>query len=406
MKTMPTLNLDPNNKYLLACSFGPDSMALFYLLEQAKISFDVAIVNYHLRKESDSEVDGLSSYCKNKNIKLFIHDVKEEIGHSNIEEKCRIIRYQFFAKLVKENGYAAVLVAHHQDDLLETYFLQKQRKTYVKHYGILQNTVIFGVPIMRPLLTFSKNDLLKICEDNNVPYMIDKSNLEDRFSRNKIRHQIVSKLSTDEREKLLNEIYFENLKISQTIFKLNALNLSDAETLNMLNDFELTYALFMLLEEAGLHSSLSYKLVKEIRKILVSKKSNIVFPINKRLCLLKEYGKISFGKNDIKSLYYYVIDAPTLIDNDYFYLDFRKESKNRNVDIKDYPLVIRPAKSGDTYQIKDYVCKINRLYIDWKMPVSLRKRWPVIINKNNVVIYVPRYQPDFVPNDATNFYVK
>ena len=60
------LNLDHSKKYLLACSFGPDSMALFSLLLEYGFNFDVAHVNYHLRKESDAEENGLKSFCDEK----------------------------------------------------------------------------------------------------------------------------------------------------------------------------------------------------------------------------------------------------------------------------------------------------------------------------------------------------
>ena len=65
------LNLDKNKRYLLACSFGPDSMALFDMLKKEGITFEVAHVNYHLREESDSEETALRGYCKNQRVRLF-----------------------------------------------------------------------------------------------------------------------------------------------------------------------------------------------------------------------------------------------------------------------------------------------------------------------------------------------
>ena len=119
------LNLEKYKKYLLACSHGPDSMALFYMLKEEGYNFAVAHVNYHLREESNSEQEQLEAYCKKNNVQLFVKDVDEVLGNNNLEEKCRIIRYSFFKELVNEHGFDAVLVAHNQDDLIETYIMQK-----------------------------------------------------------------------------------------------------------------------------------------------------------------------------------------------------------------------------------------------------------------------------------------
>ena len=119
---MIQLNLDKTKKYLLACSYGPDSMALFYLLYSQGYNFDCAIVNYHLRSESNYEVEELEKYAKNHNIKVYVYDVKN-VPYKNIEAECRKIRYRFFKELSDKNRYDATLVAHHQDDLIETNFL-------------------------------------------------------------------------------------------------------------------------------------------------------------------------------------------------------------------------------------------------------------------------------------------
>ena len=161
------LNLDRNKKYLLACSYGPDSMALFFLLLKENYDFDVAIVNYHLRQESDHEVNGLKDFSDKHHKHLFVLEVKETISR-NVEAKCREIRYKFFSDLYKENNYDAVLVAHNEDDHLETYLLQKKRKNLPLFYGINDKTSVNGVPVLRPLLHYKKRDLQKLAGKRRV----------------------------------------------------------------------------------------------------------------------------------------------------------------------------------------------------------------------------------------------
>ena len=110
------LNLDKNKKYLLACSYGPDSMALFSMLLKEGYQFEVAHVNYHFRIESDFEEKNLREYCDKNNIKIYVLDNKEKVNR-NLEAKARDIRYRYFEKVYKENHFDYLLVAHHQDDL-------------------------------------------------------------------------------------------------------------------------------------------------------------------------------------------------------------------------------------------------------------------------------------------------
>ena len=150
------LNLDKKQKYLLACSHGPDSMALLYMLKEEGYNFAVAHVNYHLREEADKEQEQLEKYCAKNKIKIHDYEVDEVLNAANLEEQCRVLRYSFFKELVNEFGYYAVLIAHNQDDVIETYLMQKKRQNLVEYYGIKESPIIFDIRIIRPL-SQSKN---------------------------------------------------------------------------------------------------------------------------------------------------------------------------------------------------------------------------------------------------------
>ena len=212
------LNLDKEKKYLLACSFGPDSMALFHLLVKNKYNFACAIVNYHLREESDDEVEGLVEYAKKFDIKVHVLDVKEKI-EKNVEARCREIRYQFFKELTDEFELDSVLVAHHQDDVIETYLLQKERQNCPIYYGIKEKTTNHGVPIIRPLLDYSKKELIDICVNNNVPYAVDKSNFDVSINRNRIRHKLVAHFRQRQRQVIIDEINQKNEELKNLLEK-------------------------------------------------------------------------------------------------------------------------------------------------------------------------------------------
>ena len=142
------LNLEKNRHYLLACSFGPDSMALFDMLLKEGYKFSVAHVNYHLRKESNEEESKLRDFCVEHNIGIYVRDVNEVLGESNLEMKCREIRYNFFISVMKENKFDALLVAHQEDDLIETYLMQKRRKNLVNYFGIKEISYFSDIEIV------------------------------------------------------------------------------------------------------------------------------------------------------------------------------------------------------------------------------------------------------------------
>ena len=90
--------------------------------------------------------------------------------------------------------------------------MQKKRGAIVSYYGIKETTTINDMKVVRPLLSYRKNELLAYCQKNNIPFSLDSSNLNTKYTRNKIRHEIVEKLSDEE----LNLILHEILKIEQS----------------------------------------------------------------------------------------------------------------------------------------------------------------------------------------------
>ena len=399
------LNLEKNKKYLLACSFGPDSMALFDMLYKEGYKFAVAHVDYHLREEATDEEIALRNYCLVNGIGIYVKSVTEDLGESNLEKKCRDIRYNFFIDIVKEKGFDALLVAHQEDDLIETYLMQKRRKNLVNYFGIKEISYFTDVEIIRPLLKYRKGELLMYCKMFNVPYAIDKTNLEDHFLRNQIRHQVVAKMSNEERNNILKEIEEENQKLAAILDKVAQIKTNSIEEYNGLNDVEFLYAIVAMGRKIKENFVVSKEQGAELRKVLLSDKPNISLSVD-GLMFVKEYDSFYIQEDVTPVDYEFVMNEPGVLDNEFIFIDFSKDSSNRNVSLADYPITIRNARNDDLIVIKDYSKELRRMFIDWKMPASLRSRWPVIINKEGKIIYVPRYQKDFKPEENCNLRVK
>lgn len=397
------LNLNRKNKYLLACSYGPDSMALLGMLIEGGYDFAVANVNYNLREESTKESEDLKKYCEINGIKLFQLDFAG-VFKGNVEKQCREIRYNFFKKTIKENKYDALLVGHHIDDLLETYFLQEQRKNIPTCYGLAKETEIFGVKVIRPLLSLDKKSLINYCHSKKIPFCIDSSNLEDKYQRNIIRHNIVEKMNDLEKLDVLKKINNLNNELKNLREELSEM-IINKNNLSVVNDYEVQIALVEKAKKIGCDTDISLKKVQELRKVLKSKKANVELKLSKNMMLEYSYEDIyvyKFQRTNFKVK----MKTPSKIDHRLFFADFREDFENRNITLDDFPLTIRNAKLEDVVKVNDYEVKARRLFIDWKMPLHFRRKWPAIVNKDNKVIYIPRYQKNFRKTSRVNFYVK
>lgn len=199
--------LEKSKKYLIALSGGPDSMALVNLVKNYNVV--CAHVNYNARPMSINDETVVRKYCQTNNIELIINNVSEEFV-GNFQEQARIYRYEWFARLCKEHGCDEVLVAHHADDSIETYLMQKTRGGSFGYIGLKELTLIFETVIRRPLLSVFKDELILYLNNNNIEYAVDPSNETDIYERNRVRIKN-SRLSLEEKNIIVDEILEANV---------------------------------------------------------------------------------------------------------------------------------------------------------------------------------------------------
>jgi tRNA(Ile)-lysidine synthase len=109
-----------------------------------------------------------------------------------IEEAARHLRYSWFDDLCREHGYACVVVAHHRDDSIETFFLNLFRGTGIAGlHGIRPSTVAFGTRVVRPLLCFSRADIDAYVGQHHLDYVEDHTNALLDARRNQLRHRLM-----------------------------------------------------------------------------------------------------------------------------------------------------------------------------------------------------------------------
>lgn len=179
-------------KLLIAISGGVDSVVLTHLLHQLKFDISLAHCNFQLRsEESDKDEEFVKNLGKKLNLNTYTirFNTNEYAANNKLSTQlaARELRYSWFEKLSNEHSFSHLLTAHHADDNLETFLINLSRGTGLE--GLTGIPPING-SIVRPLLVFSREEILNYAKQNNIEWREDESNSETKYLRNKIRHQV------------------------------------------------------------------------------------------------------------------------------------------------------------------------------------------------------------------------
>ena len=259
-----------NRKNLLAFSAGIDSTALFFLLLENGIDFDIAIVNYGLREQAKEEL----SYAKELSIKYnkrcFATDAPK--FNSNFEANARVFRYNFFVDIITSNAYDNLLTAHQLNDKLEWLLMRLSLGAGCAELsGLEEITKRENYILIRPLLNYTKDELLEYLQNKEIKYFIDRSNFDTKYRRNQYR-PLVDKLLKIGNKSGFNKS-FEILKEESEVFKNSYKIVFKKKSLRVLelsNRQALPYAVSYTLKELG------YLLGGKEREVLRHKESIVV----------------------------------------------------------------------------------------------------------------------------------
>lgn len=183
-------------KVYLAISGGIDSMVLCDLLIKCNIEVQLLHCNFKLRKkESNEDQKFIENYAIQNKLKYQVKNfdtlAERKKRKKNIQETARDLRYEWFYEICLNFDNSIILTAHHLDDSIETFFINLLRGTGLKG--------VRGIPkkntnIYRPLLKFSRKDIVTYASEQNIKYREDSSNLSDKYLRNDIRHNVLTEL--------------------------------------------------------------------------------------------------------------------------------------------------------------------------------------------------------------------
>ena len=199
--------LEAGDRVLIALSGGPDSVALFHLLqliaEKYAIEIAAAHVDHKLRADSGIDRQFCRELCKAYNCRFHVLsiDIKSRAKtlKTGVEETGRAVRYDYFRKLCVKYGHTKIATGHNANDSAETFLLNLARGADISGLS--------GIPVMRgniirPLLEITKPEILNFLKDNGLSYRIDKSNADLNYNRNMVRNRILPALEKINRQAL------------------------------------------------------------------------------------------------------------------------------------------------------------------------------------------------------------
>jgi tRNA(Ile)-lysidine synthase len=185
---LPISYLLLERRNLLAFSAGVDSSALFFLLVDYGIPFDIALVNYSTRVQSDAEEAHAHALAKQYGKQCYT--IRAPKFENNFEKQARDFRYRFFEKLIIEHRYDHLLTAHQLDDQLEWFLMRLAKGAGVNELiGMESIQMRAHYTLIRPLLAYPKERLLGYLHDHDHPYFVDESNDSEAHERNRFRQQ-------------------------------------------------------------------------------------------------------------------------------------------------------------------------------------------------------------------------
>ena len=278
------ISLLKSSKNLLAFSGGADSTALFFLLLENDIPFDIAIVDYAIREQSKEEL--LFAQELAHKYKKSCHYLQAPKIESNFEASARKIRYDFFEELILTCKYETLLTAHHLGDRLEWFFMQMCKGAGCTELNSLAKiTQKKGYKLIRPLLHVSKSELIEHLKADDRKWFEDTTNQDMSIKRNEFRHLYVNPLLEKYSDGIKKSFSYMDEDNESLIAEIELLHVSDlfrfTKTPNAKNDL---YHIDKILKRLGV--MISAKVRQEIgqkdeivisRKFVVAKTQKQIF---------------------------------------------------------------------------------------------------------------------------------
>ncbi|WP_405205848.1 tRNA lysidine(34) synthetase TilS [Aquimarina sp. LLG6339-5] len=401
------------SKLLVACSGGLDSIVLAHICNLLDFDIGIAHCNFNLRgSESDGDEQFVSQFSNTIKIPFFVtHFNTETYANSHklsIQMAARELRYDWFNMLVQEYKYDYVLTAHHLDDNLETFLINLSRGTGIDG--------LTGIPeindhYVRPLLPFSREQILEFATKNNLTWREDSSNKSTKYIRNKLRHNVIPELLTVNTKFLNNfENTLDNLKQTQNFVK-DQVEIVRKEVFEYAELDTIKISIYKLQQYSDPKTYLYFLLKKygftawdDIVQILTAQSGKQVFSSTHRLVKNRLHLLLCPIIEDVSDRVYTIPEEENMIIIPSGMIQLKEVSELSNTDLKTiyvdkeklkYPLIVRKWKEGDYFYPLGMKGKkkLSKYFKDEKLSLLAKERvW--LLCSNNEIIWIINYRAD------------
>ncbi len=404
--------LNNDDTIVVATSGGPDSMCLLHLLCDLKSDYNLKIivshVNHKLRQESEEEALFVQDFAKKNNLIYEYMEIKEyHLGNTECEARQR--RYEFFRELVKKYKAKYLMTAHHGDDLMETIMMRLTRGSSLRGYsGFLKETKLETYTLIRPLISVTKDDIVKYMDYNNYRYYIDKTNYSDKYTRNRFRMNVLPFLKKENAKVHLKFLSFsEELdKVSNFLDKYikdvyETLKVKDGLAVSKLRKLDIFILEKIIEYELNLFYKNDIDVIEKkhrdkIIELILLDKTNGMVMLPKKVLAVKDYDTFKIVYNKQVEEYSYIFNKEQKVPTGVIKEIATSDSKSNFVirlNSKDItlPIIIRPKKSGDRMAVKNMggTKKVKDIFIDEKVSKEKRSVLPVVLDSKNEVLWIP-----------------
>ncbi|EAR13210.1 putative cell-cycle protein [Polaribacter irgensii 23-P] len=394
-------------RLLIAISGGLDSVVLTRLLSTLKFDITLAHCNFNLRGiESNLDAIFVEELAKELAVKCFSTSFKTEKLAKEKKESTQIaarnLRYHWFQEISARHHFDYILTAHHADDNLETFLINLTRGT-----GLAGFT---GIPpvhgnVIRPLLQFSREEILHFAKENNICWREDQSNASTKYLRNKIRHKILPVLKDINPNMLASfSKTLENLQESAQIIsdRIEETSLKICFEENGVTKFKISEILKLSNPKAYLFQFLKayhFSEFKDVYNLLSAQSGKHILSSTHVLLKDREFLILSERKlsNSSDTLFQILEDTPKITNP--IHLNFEEVTEQSAPDKKSiyvskkslkFPLIVRKWKNGDYFyplgmQGKK---KLSKYFKDEKLSLIEKQNQWLLCDANDAIIWI------------------
>ncbi len=423
LKFLKSLNISMDDYIIVGCSGGPDSMCLLNILYENSYKIVVAHVNHNIRTESKEEYKFVEDYCKKRKITFEGLEITEK---NKNEAFYRAKRYNFYKELAKKYNTNLIATAHHGDDLIETILMRITRGSNLRGYmGFSKDYDEYEFRIIKPLIFYTKDEILKYNKENDIPFVIDKTNEMDTYTRNRYRHRILPFLKNENKDVHQKYLEFSEELESACNYIEKEIHLAIKENYkNGKIDLDKFLKLDKYIQKKELETILKSIYKDDINKIkkehiesilkLSKKIGNASVNLPNNIIAKKEYKYIYIimKEEKVEKTYNYIFEDTLILEDGSMLKKVENSEDTSNYVVRlnseniKLPLHVRSRLPKDKMYIKNLNGSktIKKIMIDEKVPLDERNAYPIVTDDENNILWLPGIKKSKFDNEILEKY--